>query len=118
MTQQQLTTLAEWAESENKRMEQEQQQAWDRNDYKPFLKLQVGETPVRFADAPPRTNAVMRGKRIFRVQFHGGEYDLAVKETSPLYRELAKSLAKGERALTIVRVGKGKADTKYSIKQQ
>ncbi len=87
-------------------------------DYKPFLKLPVGETFVEFADRKPRTNPKMPGKFIFRVHYDENEYNLAIRERSPLYRELARTLSKSERIFIIVRTGAGRKDTKYSIKSE
>ena len=109
-------TLTEWARQESERIERLHRQAMDERDYKPFFKMEVGETFLEFADRPPRANQKMPGKLIFRVHYDGNEYDLPVREKSPLYRELMRVLSKGERIFTIVRVGKGRADTKYSIK--
>ena len=91
-TQTQLT-ITGWAKKESERIESLHKQAMDGMDYKPFLKLGVGETSVEFADRPPRMNQKMPGKLIFRVHYDGGEYDLPVREKSPFYRELAKTLA-------------------------
>lgn len=114
-TQTQLT-ITGWAKKESERIESLHKQAMDGMDYKPFLKLGVGETSVEFADRPPRMNQKMPGKLIFRVHYDGGEYDLPVREKSPFYRELAKTLAEGDKLFTIVRTGTGRKDTKYSIK--
>jgi hypothetical protein len=112
------TTMTEWAKEESERMENEHRQAWEEKDYKPFLKLPEGETPLQFAGTPPRKHPKMNGKAIFRVSHEGGDYDLAVREKSPLYRELVAALSKGGRNLTITRTGKGRTDTKYGVKME
>ena len=109
--------LAEWARAESARIEERRETAWQERGFKPFLKLPVGESAVEFADAPPRSSAKIPGKAIFRVKLDGREYDLAVRESSTLYRELARSLSKGNRALRIVRTGTGRRDTQYSVRQ-
>ncbi len=108
--------LAEWARAESARIDERRETAWQERGFKPFLKLPVGESAVEFADAPPRASAKIPGKAIFRVKLDGKDYDLAVKESSTLYRELAKSLSKG-RSVRIVRTGTGRRDTQYSVRQ-
>lgn len=101
----------------------------------PFLATTVGETTVRllakiptdydggggnikklFVVTSPKAPAVDSNGTVDKEWVAGKEYAWPVNPKSPLYREVLELLPKSPLNLAIVRTGKDKTDTRYSIR--
>ena len=114
-TKQQI--LQVFAEKEKARMEQEKAVYMEDKGYSPFWTMSEGTFVVVFADQPPRENKFYPNRPIFKVQVDETEFDYSINKNSPFYRSIMESLAKGVRKLSITRIGTGKTDTRYSVKE-
>jgi hypothetical protein len=106
-----------WIDEELNEIEKRRKEMMEAKDMKPFFKLKVGENLLEFSREKPRDNPRFAGRKVFRIKNleDGQEYDLSVSTNSNLYREILKHLKEGKTKLKIVRVGLGKADTRYTV---
>ena len=110
-----MTELTEFAKTENKRLEEDRQAALGENGYAPFFKLPEGESVLHFEDVEPRVNKNYPNDVIFRIRHSDIEYDYSVNTKSPLYKGIIGLIAEGFKDIKVLRVGKTKENTRYSV---
>ncbi|HYT44316.1 MAG TPA: hypothetical protein VEP90_18445 [Methylomirabilota bacterium] len=128
-------SLQAFVQAELARLSQQRQQAMTAKGMLPFLATVVGETVVRlhpkipgdydggggnikklFTVTTPKAPATDSNGTIDKEWSTLKEYAWPVNPKSPLYREVLEQLSKAPVNLAIVRTGKDKTDTRYSIR--
>lgn len=110
------TSLDEFLDTETVRIEGERQDLLSEKGYAEFLKLESGETRVKFMPSIPRfVEGSFGDRRAFRVIVKDKEYDWSVNPRSPMYRQLIELLRRAPVEVKIIRVGEGK-NTRYDLK--
>lgn len=111
-----LIEYLDFLDTEEDKIEIERQGALAEKGYAEFLKLESGETKVKFLPIIPRlVQGGFGDRRAFRVVVANKEWDWAVNPRSPLYRQLLILIRKAPVEVKIIRVGEGK-NTRYDIK--
>ena len=117
------TELERFVQEEMAKMDQKRDEAIKAKGLLPFIEaLPVGETQYRLLPVIPTdyTNKQQGNqvKKLFTVTKIGSEDKLAwpVNPNSPTYREVLSLLPKAPVNIAIVRTGKERTDTRYSIR--
>ena len=108
-------TLKEYADKELARIEEKRQAAITAQGGHPFLApLGEGENLLVLLGELPKEG---RYGKVFTVRKpHGTEvFSQSIREESPLYREYLNALGQAPCLLRIIRVGKDKSNTRYSV---
>ena len=117
-----MTTIQEFAQGEQTRLDAEKEARMNEMGYKPFLKIADMETVrLLMSDDLPRDNTKYPGRKVFRVQkgwtegIEKEELDWSIAQNTPLYREVIAHIAAGEMMLDVTRVGTSRDDTRYKV---
>lgn len=110
-----MTTMKEFVEAENKKLEAENKEFYEKNQYPGFWTPEKGETRFEIMPNEPRQKE-FKGKMkvIFHVKVGGVEKDWAVNPKNPAYRELVKRLSKGQTSFVLLRTGSD-TETRYEF---
>lgn len=95
-------------------LQEDRMKALEENGFKEFFSFPEGETTVQF-DLSVNPRESKYGRMIYRVRVNGIEYDWSANPSLEL--ALLEKMAAGQDTFTIIRVGRGREDTRYSIKQ-
>jgi hypothetical protein len=79
-----------------------------------FLKLEEGENKVVIDVSKPELTKNKYGRYVYNATINGKVGSITFPPTLEL--QVLERVAKNQNAMTIVRVGKGQKDTKYSVK--
>lgn len=108
--------------AEQVKLEEERKAALEEKGFKPFFTVPEGETHIVVDPSfGVRANPVNAKSKILRISAANAagqieDWDLSCSQV--LYKLIVKGLANDETDFTIIRVGKGKTDTRYSVKEQ
>ena len=94
-------------------LEEARQKQLAENGYKEFYTFQQGETTFEIQPDQILRNSKF-GRSIARIVVNGSEYDWSISPAIEL--EVLRAMANGKNKLTLIRVGTGKDDTRYSLK--
>ena len=95
-------------------LQEDRMKALEENGFKEFFSFPEGETTVQF-DLSVNPRESKYGRMIYRIRVSGIEYDWSANPSLEL--ALLEKMAAGQDTFTIIRVGRGREDTRYSIKQ-
>ncbi len=111
-----MSSLAEFAEKEDIRIEADKQKYAEENKLPGFFNMEEGENHFQILDDEPRQKEFNgQPRKIFRIKLSTGEErDWLVNPRNPIYSELIKKITEGKRAFVIMRHGFG-LDTRYTI---
>lgn len=105
-------------------IEQQRKARMDSKDYKPWTHIEVGENNFDFIRTPPRPNAKYSNRMVFRVMVENPETgdmeerDLAISKEGPLFSDIIKFMKSGKTKAKIVRTGKNRDDTRYTLMER
>jgi len=112
------TSLADFVQSEKKRIENQKEQFKEERDLPGLYNMPEGET--RFSldpDVPPREhtfNSDANPKIIFRIVVEGKPFDWALNPKNPAYDDFINRLDAGEKEFRLLRTGQ-KMKTRYKF---